>query len=83
MRFLKKLFSKKEKDQIEVVDEYAHLPKCAYCEEPIFPGDQRKTFPKGKDAKKYHAKPCFRRVMKGAKKMAQEGDVNALKYMGM
>lgn len=50
-----------EEKRIETGDE----PICEYCGRPIF-GDQKlKTFQK----KKYHVKPCWRKMHKEAPKM--------------
>jgi len=53
----------KEEPKQEIKEEY---PICAKCNMTIFPEQRVKTF----DNKKFHLKPCFRELMKDAKKEA-------------
>ena len=53
----------KEETKQEIKEEY---PICAKCNMTIFPEQRVKTF----DNKKFHLKPCFRELMKEAKKEA-------------
>jgi len=70
MKLFKKLFKKKE-----IVEEN-NYPICEYCKNKILPHEQFKTFSK----KKYHIKPCWKKIKKEVKRMSANGDVNSLKY---
>jgi hypothetical protein len=73
---LKNIFKKKEEKEFESLEEEANkvkeelvkeeYPICAKCNMTIFPEQRVKTF----DNKKFHLKPCFRELMKEAKKEA-------------
>lgn len=77
---IKNLFKKKEERKIENLEEEVNklnselvkeeskqdYPICASCGMPIYPEQRIKTF----NNKKFHSKPCFRNLMKEAKKEA-------------
>ena len=78
MKFLKKIFTKKEKPEVEEVVEEKHekmytsdLPLCGFeeCGEPILPNAPRKKFHK----KVYHMR-CWRKLRKNAIKF-QKGNL--------
>lgn len=82
MNFFKKLFSKKENKEKEPKKTFEekympevypdHFVICESCKKPILPQAPRKTFPKGRDAKRYHMK-CWRQLRKAGKKFQTTG----------
>jgi len=64
MKLFKNLFKKKEKEKIkkEIIPEETSDLICAYCGMGINGEQKIKTF----NGKKYHLKPCWRKLQKEA-----------------
>lgn len=73
MKFLNKLFNKKQKKE-DVKERVLtqNFMICGFCEKPIFTDEPRKKFPKGKDSQKYHIK-CWRKLIKSGFQLQKDG----------
>jgi len=87
MGFFKKLFKKKEKEEVkevlpvEEVEELGNFVRCNDCNVKLYPDNPRKVFPKSGKNKRTYCRKCWKKMKKLASGFQATGKIAGLDEM--